>query len=655
MDLEYEEYNDGDVFFVEDDETEAPIQTEEDPPEDPITTMEAEPDVVPLLPPEEQRIENSSLLRDALPLVFTNIEDPVTKISFGHTNKTLKGMFNQHIDEKGNLLPKRRFSCQCASRGFLSLLAWGKDNRCTLTSHGDDITGDAAKNGHMNILHWLHQNDPHFDFSTTFLQSAAYGGHLDIIMWARELDCAWTPTACSGAARGGHLKILQYLRANGCPWNDAVCYNAALSGSPETLMWAVNQGCDWGSYLVGQGPLEILAQKGDLDTLQWARSTRCPFQGNDPSNAAIAAIPHNHVFKWLVTHPIYGFLSLNEPSAFRLIRAIFKKNAVFGLQLLLQGITRDRMLRYLNTHQKLLCSGPRNYELVKYLFDNQLLDQNLRFSLRLFIPQFIVANALSNQPYHRKLEVFNWIETLVPLNVTLETLFYQAPIQELGYSQYKTITQLIIEKRGSLRTLQWLRSKTSFFGEGYPYIYVDPKEIDIDMKGIVQKFIGFGKRWHPKSLAKYSKNQQWDALKWCLDVGNRVWCQCYLPRGEQEDDCDHHTDLVYYATKCEQKGLLLLLRELGCPWNSTMCAAAAADGKLNLLQWLVDNGCEWNEKTCCAAAKGGHIRVLSYARERGCPCGTVTRDAAKKHNQIEVLDCLWKWGIRPDLETEKYL
>ena len=45
---------------------------------------------------------------------------------------------------------------------------------------------------------------------------AAFGGHLDVLKWARENDCEWDPQTCSWAARNGHLDVLKWARGNGC-------------------------------------------------------------------------------------------------------------------------------------------------------------------------------------------------------------------------------------------------------------------------------------------------------------------------------------------------------------------------------------------------------------------------------------------------------
>jgi hypothetical protein len=47
--------------------------------------------------------------------------------------------------------------------------------------------------------------------------SAAGGGHLEVLKWARENDCPWDETTCAWAARGGHLETLKWARDERLP------------------------------------------------------------------------------------------------------------------------------------------------------------------------------------------------------------------------------------------------------------------------------------------------------------------------------------------------------------------------------------------------------------------------------------------------------
>lgn len=49
--------------------------------------------------------------------------------------------------------------------------------------------------------------------------SAACGGHLHVLTWAREIGCDWDENTCTFAAERGHLEVLKWARENGCPWD----------------------------------------------------------------------------------------------------------------------------------------------------------------------------------------------------------------------------------------------------------------------------------------------------------------------------------------------------------------------------------------------------------------------------------------------------
>jgi hypothetical protein len=76
--------------------------------------------------------------------------------------------------------------------------------------------------------------------------SAAAGGHLALLRWARANGCPWDEFTCTFAAGRGHLAVLQWLRANGCPWEETeCCLAAAACGRVGVLRWARANGCSW--------------------------------------------------------------------------------------------------------------------------------------------------------------------------------------------------------------------------------------------------------------------------------------------------------------------------------------------------------------------------------------------------------------------------
>ena len=94
--------------------------------------------------------------------------------------------------------------------------------------------------------------------------------------------------------------------------------------------------------------------------------------------------------------------------------------------------------------------------------------------------------------------------------------------------------------------------------------------------------------------------------------------------------------------------------ELDCPWDTRTCSAAAANGHLEVLQWLHANGCPWDEWTCRGAAKGAHMVVLQWARANGAHWDTRTCAQAARRGHLEVLQWLREHGCPWDEWTCSY-
>ena len=62
-------------------------------------------------------------------------------------------------------------------------------------------------------------------------------------------------------------------------------------------------------------------------------------------------------------------------------------------------------------------------------------------------------------------------------------------------------------------------------------------------------------------------------------------------------------------------------RDAGCPWNASICAAAAHKGNIEVLEWAKANGCAWDWRTYEWAGKAGHLQVQQWALDHGCPTG----------------------------------
>ena len=113
--------------------------------------------------------------------------------------------------------------------------------------------------------------------------------------------------------------------------------------------------------------------------------------------------------------------------------------------------------------------------------------------------------------------------------------------------------------------------------------------------------------------------------RWCRGALKEVeGVRWLLSQGEEWDRVRFKPSERRYAVcaKAARDGHLKVLqwaRENGCEWDSDTCSEAARGGHLEVLQWARENGCEWDAYTCRAAAEGGHLEVLQWARENGCP------------------------------------
>ena len=90
-----------------------------------------------------------------------------------------------------------------------------------LTSTGNfactDAMDNAAANGHLEIVKWLHENRKDikgFACTTNAMDYAALNGYLETVKWLHENGYACTTDAMNWAAARGHLEIVKFLHEN---------------------------------------------------------------------------------------------------------------------------------------------------------------------------------------------------------------------------------------------------------------------------------------------------------------------------------------------------------------------------------------------------------------------------------------------------------
>ena len=112
-------------------------------------------------------------------------------------------------------------------------------------------------------------------FKNIICPSAAEGGHLEVLQWARAKGYPWDLWTCANAASNGHLEVLQWSVANGCMGDEEdwpyILDNAAKNGHLKVLQWARAHGCPWDDRTC-----RFAAKNGHLKVLHWARAHGCP-------------------------------------------------------------------------------------------------------------------------------------------------------------------------------------------------------------------------------------------------------------------------------------------------------------------------------------------------------------------------------------------
>ena len=133
-------------------------------------------------------------------------------------------------------LPVERGGATARGEGLLRMLQWLRANGCPgrvrapkgvgrpprilqwLRARGcpwdEGTCGDAASNGHLEMLIWARANGCR---GTSGRQLCGAQRPPRGARWARARGCPWDADTCSEAAENSHLEVLQ-ARASGCPW-----------------------------------------------------------------------------------------------------------------------------------------------------------------------------------------------------------------------------------------------------------------------------------------------------------------------------------------------------------------------------------------------------------------------------------------------------
>ena len=172
-----------------------------------------------------------------------------------------------------NGCPAEGLCSNAAAGGQLDVLKFAKDREHPWEDDGKCTAGQAARNGHGEVLRWLLDHGaPKYGLVCAL---AANGGQLEILQWlVDEYDCPWDGDVCAGAAAGGHVHILRWAQERGVGINEAsehLCAVAAKYGHLSCLQWLREYGCPWDEKVC-----ENAASRGHDEVLRWARENGAP-------------------------------------------------------------------------------------------------------------------------------------------------------------------------------------------------------------------------------------------------------------------------------------------------------------------------------------------------------------------------------------------
>ena len=86
------------------------------------------------------------------------------------------------------------------------------------------------------------------------------------------------------------------------------------------------------------------------------------------------------------------------------------------------------------------------------------------------------------------------------------------------------------------------------------------------------------------------------------------------------------------------------LLENGCPFDKATFSDTAGNGNLVNMKWLLENGCPFYKYTFCAAALNGNLVNMKWLLEKGCPFDGMTFDAAAYNGNQDNMDWLLEKG-----------
>ena len=189
-----------------------------------------------------------------------------------------------------------KVACAAAKAGQLKVLQWIYDDLemkylQEWKTPGHDACESAAEHGQLDALRWLAGRKCHGEFFSAYLEHAARGGSLPVVIFTWE-TCVRDPdggphswdrdswrAVYEVAAEGGHLEVFQFLAVKGLHLEmvaPTVFEAAARSGNLALVQWMHSEFLDLRPMRPFAGEYtracKGAAGNGHLHILQWLRS-----------------------------------------------------------------------------------------------------------------------------------------------------------------------------------------------------------------------------------------------------------------------------------------------------------------------------------------------------------------------------------------------
>lgn len=196
-------------------------------------------------------------------------------------------------------MPFDKHDCEeaAARNGHWEVLEWLHTRFSAGEPWNKRVVYAAAKTGRLQVLQAMARAAPGVDASAVLLLGVASGsGNLELMQWLLDIGCTWSMFMYSDAASSNQVAVLEWLRQQGCPMDftsigleiDA----AARVGNLPMIAWLRNYSCPW-----GQDACYYAVIHEDLELLQWLRAQTppCPWGPHD-----LLEVANPEVTQWLL-------------------------------------------------------------------------------------------------------------------------------------------------------------------------------------------------------------------------------------------------------------------------------------------------------------------------------------------------------------------